>query len=347
MTQKKPQRTTALATIPKAKLEAASRSVSALAELFGEDGYNLLAPVVHMALPKGMRLAISVVNVSPEIDRYGSGDDVVKISGGKLLVLRHKLDQIAAAGGISWTKESVDSSLHPHYVKAEVHGLVTDYDGTVRKISGSKVIDTRADIDGAAGPDLEEILEKARDKNRDPTKQIRELRKFATEIAPSKARNRAIAQAFGIKRSYTPAELAKPFVIPKLVLDPDDKDARELVMANAAGATDALYGAKAQAGPPVVDVPFEEAEPDAAEPATDTEPAHDPETGETLAPEKVLEACYNQYRQAGGARDDFQALYQKATGLDGREGLDDVQAENLQSAVRAFIANKDAGDCPV
>ena len=339
------------------QLRAASQSLTALAQLFGEGQYNLLAPTVHMEIPRGMRLAITEVRVSPICPKYGAGEDVAPISGGKLLVLKHKLDQIANGAGISWMSERrVDGGLHPHYFEVEVKGRITDYDGTVRDITGSKTIDLRESVDGVPGKDYDEIVSKARaannGKGRDYSKQLLEARKFGAEICASKAKNRAIAQALGIKRSYSPAELSKPFVIPKLMLDSGDADAKELIMANMVGATDALYGSRTKGE--VIDVPFEEVateqtvadlrDPrsgriDLKRPDDGETPAHDPQTGEVLSPAESLRASFNEFKAGGGKPEDFKALFSGATGKTESAGADDNDAENVASAVRAYIAN--------
>ncbi|MFH1834211.1 MAG: hypothetical protein ABH877_04230 [bacterium] len=349
-----PKNPRALVKYTQQQLAKASQSLTALAELFGPDGYNLLAPTVHMAIPQGMSLAITEVRVSPLVDDRGAGEDVVKIGGGNLLVRKHKLDQIANGAGISWIQEQrLDGGQHPHYFEAFVRGKITDYDGTVRELVGSKTIDLRESVGGVPGKDYDEIVSKAAASNRDPTNQLREARKFGAEIAFSKAKNRAIAQALGIKRSYTAAELQKPFVIPKLILDPGDPDARELIMANAAGATSALYGAKAAAAPKVVDVPFEEADAE-----TSDEPDHDPVTGEVVdgpvgvaeTPADVIIATWARAKAAGITGVEFAAICKANCGKSRKEDMSIDEAVAVANAVAGRIAaSSDPEDdgCPV
>ena len=56
------------------------------------------------------------------------------------------------------------------------------------------------------------------------------------------AKNRAIRHALSIKGGYTAQELQKPFVVPKLIVDTNDQQAKNMVMNNIMGAASALYG---------------------------------------------------------------------------------------------------------
>jgi len=326
------------------QLAAASQSLTALAALYGEGEYNLLAPTTHMAIPKGMQLSITEVRVSPVVPKYGSGEDVVAIAGGKLLVLRHKLDQIAAAAGISWfVEERKDGGRHPHYCEAFVRGRIVDYDGTVREITGSKTIDVRESVGGVPGKDYSEIVDKQKSKGGDPTKQLRELRKFIAEIAFSKAKNRAIAQALGIKRSYTKEQLAKPFVIPKLALDPTDADARELVMANAVNATEALFGAKAKNKPLVVEAQFEEPDPE-PEPAPEEPPPHNESTGELETVDSLIRSAWAEAKAADRNAQWFRALANATVGKTDRAEMTLDEAQQIAAAVTKTITGPKAED---
>lgn len=347
--------------------------INALAERFPSERYNVLAPTTHMeSLPVGTRIVVTEVAVNPDPD----AKEVFRIAGGAaLLIGKPKLDQIANAAGVSWLEEKrTDDRRHPHYVEYFVRGRITDFDGTTREITGTKAIDLRADAgDGIAGKDYEEIVTKAKNAKdyktgkpspRDPANQLLEARKFIAEIAASKAKNRAIASALGIKRSYSAEDLRRPFVVPKLVLDPQSAEANQLVLANLAGATQALYGARAAH---VVDATFEEptagaslpAEGEAAgagastaqaAPAANTEPAdelppHDPATGEVIeSPAVSIKASWLRFREAGGDAAGFRTLFKTATGKAESKGASAQDAASVTRAVDAFLANAEAGD---
>lgn len=318
---------------------------------FPEDEYNILAPTVHMdgGLPAGTRLVVTEVKINPDASRTGP-KEVFPLPGGALLVGKPGLDKIANAAGVSWdNEERKDPRNHPHYVEAFVAGTITDFDGSTRKITGSKTVDLRQDAGGGIpGKDYDEITTK----NKSPDRQLMEARKFIAEIAFSKAKNRAIASALGIKRSYTADELKKPFIIPKLALDTSDPAARELAMANAAGATAAMYGAKAA---DVVEAEFEEAAvaptedapPSPMEPPSMDEP-HDQETGEVRdtrpAPTKDeikdrTGAAYRRIKSEHAAFSDkaWRSLIRNATGAEGYKDLSWHDLEAITLAAEDYV----------
>jgi hypothetical protein len=96
-------------------------------------------------------------------------------------------------------------------------------------------------------PQIDALIAKARAKNRDPAPQIREMRLHILAHAESKAKLRAI-RSLGLRSSYAPAELQKPFVVAHLVFtgktdDPELRRAFALKRADAMlGATAMLYG---------------------------------------------------------------------------------------------------------
>jgi hypothetical protein len=103
-------------------------------------------------------------------------------------------------------------------------GIYRHFDGRECIIQGTKEMDLRRD-----SAQVESLMERYHDglakwkaggergyEPRDPTAQIREMRLHLVSHAESKARLRAI-RALGIRTSYTVAELAKPFVVSRLM----------------------------------------------------------------------------------------------------------------------------------
>jgi hypothetical protein len=338
--------------------------VQPLVVRFPEEKYNLLAPTVHMAggLPAGTRLVVTEVQIDPD-PKLRPGREVFPLPGGALLIGKTGLDRIANAAGVSWIEEvRKDDRQHPYYVEAFVKGRITDFDGTTREITGSKTIDLREQVgtSGIPGKDYGEIVTKAKAKNNDPSRQLMEARKFIAEIAFSKAQNRAIASALGIKRGYTKADLQKPFVIPKLALDTTDPAARDLAQANAAGATVAMYGAKAAARSDVVDADFEEVGP---APVTQDQIVDDEEielppmgggdehngkTGEVAdvrpppTPEEIKQRTLEAYRHIISANKKFsgsawQSLVKNATGKEGYDNLSWRDLEAINDAATKYV----------
>ena len=213
------------------------RDLDSLRIEFDTEKYNVMAPVVHMpgGLPAGTRLMVTEVRINPD----PATKEVFPLPGGALMPGKVALDRLSNAAGISWIEERrQDNGSHPHYCEMFVRGRMIDFDGTHRELTGVKAIDLREDAGGGEmGKDYAEIVGKASAGNRDPSKQLMEARKFIQEIAASKAKNRAIASGLGIKRSYTKAELLKPFIVPRLSIDPSNVMAQNAIMASMLGET--------------------------------------------------------------------------------------------------------------
>lgn len=194
------------------------------------------APVVA-SLPEGCEIAISAIRIDVEAETYRLAG---KVGLGKVA-----LDRIAAAAGITWDPGQsgrLDDGSDPHYChyRAVAHYLA--FDGQAMTLQGEVEIDAR---DGS--PQIEEIEEKARGANRDPRKQILELRKFLLRHAESKAKNRAV-RSLGVRTSYDPKELTKPFAVARIMFTgrSADPEIRRMFAARTAdnflGARAALYG---------------------------------------------------------------------------------------------------------
>lgn len=319
----------------------------ALRQQWPEEHYNTLLPRVHIgSLPAGTQLAVREVKIDPnETGMYS-------VDGGKRALGKQQLSRIAAAAGLTWVSvRRVDDRKHPHYCEFEAIAKVTDFDGTVREAIGTKTIDLRDDGgDGTPGKDKVGMSEK----------QLGGARKFISEMCAAKAMNRAIADVLAIRRSYTPQDLVKPFIVPKLVPDTSNELAQRAVLANMFGATQAMFAPPAT----VVDAHFEDvatATPAASDeaagevrggslpsPAADTSIPHDPRTGEVRGSESIdarMSAAWGLFERAGGARDDFRGLVQAATGKSRKSDLTLDDAELVERAVDAAVANMDnSGD---
>ena len=169
--------------------------------------WHLVSPATRCGdLPEGTSISLSTVQVSIEHESYDVG-------AGKRALSKSALDRIAGASGVSWLAgESgrLDNGADPRYVNYVAVGTVRQFDGSLIKIQGEKEMDLR---DGS--PQVEILIAKARAKGRDHVSQLRELRSHILSHAATKARLRAV-RSLGVRSSYSPQELAKPFVVAKL-----------------------------------------------------------------------------------------------------------------------------------
>jgi hypothetical protein len=220
--------------------------------------------------------------------------EVYPVGGGKLGLSAVTLSKIGAAASISWDPDKsgrLDDGSHPHYCHYRAVGRTRNFDGTVRVLTGEVEIDARE-----GSPQIDEIQQKAAAREADRTyngkrdggaSQILELRKFLLRHAERKAKSRAIAD-LGMKRSYTKAELAKPFAVANLMFtgqtdDPELKRAFAHKIADSfLGASAALFGG-AQAQQPRRELVARSAPPPLLAEGEDFEPLDEGELAEAGA----------------------------------------------------------------
>jgi hypothetical protein len=216
------------------------------AESYDPAQYNILTPAVETCdVPVGARRSLRVVKIDSNVER----GEVYRLPGNKLGLGKVALSKLSAAAGISILDvERTDDRSRPHVYDFRARVRVVDMDGLPREGVGTKSVDYS---DG--GKDSEEIIRKAAKGERDPQNQLLEARKFGAEICASKALNRAIRQILAIKTAYTFEEIAKPYIVPRLILDADDPTAKAALLANLSNASRALYGieARSSAGPDI------------------------------------------------------------------------------------------------
>jgi hypothetical protein len=208
------------------------------------ESYHLVSPVTRFDnLPEGFGVSFSMVQINPD----PNAGEVYKVDGGKLALSHAALNRIAAAAELSWDAERsrrLDDGSDSCYCHYRAVGYVRSSDGSPRTVTGEVEIDMRP-----GSPDVKAAKSDT---------QISQVRRFILRHAESKAKNRAIS-GMGVKRSYMPDELRKPFAVTRLQFTghSDDPDLRrefariraEQVM----GAHRALYGAAPRAALPAGD----------------------------------------------------------------------------------------------
>lgn len=208
--------------------------------------FHLVSPASSVgSLPEGCEVSTSFVRVDVESESYDVGM-------GKRGLSKVALDRIASAAGISWDPVASgrqDDGSDPYYCLFRAVGTMRGFDGTPVTITGTKEMDLRPQ-----SPQVVALEQKARAKGKSADAQVREMRLHILGHAESKARLRAI-RSIGIRTSYTPAELAKPFLIARLVFTGRTDDVelgRTFAMMRAQamlGGAAQLYG---QAPPPAL-----------------------------------------------------------------------------------------------
>ena len=218
---------------------------------------------IHLLAPPSLDFIPANYRVSFKILRFGEGD-YFKVPGGKMCLLKHALDQLAGAANIDWLESKrLDDRSEPFYCEWQVTGRMRDWNGQYRHIKGTVAVDLR---DGM--PDALEAKGG-----------LATARKFMVRIAESKAKNRAIRSAIGLKTAYEQREAFWPFVFPTLQFDPDmsNPEVAKMVTAANLGMIDQVYGGSQPQSAPVfvdaraIETPGEEDAPRKPPPHT---PAH-------------------------------------------------------------------------
>jgi hypothetical protein len=315
---------------------------------------NILAPIDWSGqVPAGTRLSLRVEKIDPKADTYPT-------EGGKSALLGQALDRLAANAGVSFPEiRRTDDRKHPYYVEFQVTAMMTDCDGTTRYGKGTRAIDLQDDAgNGEPGADLKEIFysaQHAKGGPRDPEKQIMKARQYIVPMCETKAKYRAVRHLLSIKGGYYPAELEKPFVSVKLVVDTSDQMAKQMVLSQMTGHTQALYGREEK----VLEADFQDAEPTAPavepgeevpggshrEPPPSLDPlGTDKEAGEGLDEKKHLKgrvtSVWKLMEGAGMTAEDFRRWTYQTCGRArmGEMTLDDIRA--IERAAEKYITGE-------
>lgn len=256
---------------------------------------HILSPAVAVSsIAPGWKIDTGVVVIDPRFDaKTGAGDDVyyqasihksTKGDGETYVPVEVSLNakglaRILATAGIEITDSArTDNGREQYYWSWSVRGVITDFNGTKRRLPpGDAEIDYR---DGSAGigewtpakwaervAAAEQRKASLRDSDKWKAKpeaingwtadRVMNARRFGLRIVQTEALNRLI-RGIGIKQKYTIAELAKPFVLFRCSPDPDmsDPETRRIVTAAQYGAAHLLYPASAP--PAATAVPSEQ-----------------------------------------------------------------------------------------
>jgi hypothetical protein len=153
---------------------------------------------------------------------------------GEVALTKLALDKLAQVAGIEWVhvyrvQDTGDDPLKCHYY---AEGRMRLIDGTFHYMPGNKSIDLN---DGS--PEAMAMSKKPA--------QLAGARKNIAALAESKAKNRVIRALLGLKQSYRPDELKKPFLVMKIVPDMADPEVRKMVQAQMLGMEKYLFAPQA------------------------------------------------------------------------------------------------------
>jgi hypothetical protein len=196
--------------------------------------FNVLTPSIEMT---GLAVQHGLVACKVQLDLNEDGGDIYgKLSDGKMMpwlkpheraIAKTGLRKIASAAGISTTSIRTDPRTIPNYWEMKTIASWRDIDGSVCVREATKDWDAR---DGA------DLL-----KGFTPN-QIQQARKNGLRHCESRSANAAIRE-YGLKQKYTLDELAKPFIVVRVMFMPDmtDPATRQILTESYVRGTSALY----------------------------------------------------------------------------------------------------------
>lgn len=248
--------TTALATMEVGRIAIPARplmSVDELAVSFANlaSKANLVSPVASVGSMLPMHgISLRVVTIDATTNKYGAGAEVYRDSKfcekDEVALGGVALNKIASAAGVDII-ESVrtDDRSDPNYCEWRVTVGMRDFDGTWRQFTKSKQVDLRDGAPDTFKPEKNsEGFKTGKLVKLDPSA-IGQARRHILSNAETKAFFRALRALLNLKQKYKVSELAKPFLVPKLVpmLDPNDPDQKKALIDMAVNGGRRVFGA--------------------------------------------------------------------------------------------------------
>lgn len=207
---------------------------------------------------------------------------------GELAILGIGLDKLSSVAGIEWPEvRREDDQSDPLKARYHAKGRMRLVDGTYTEVTAERSMDL---TDGSP----EAIRMKPG--------QLARQRAVLAQVCESKAKNRVVRKLLGLKQSYKPFELDKPFLVLKIVPDMRDPEVRRMVQAQMLGMEKFLFMAQPEAPPALPPVApggsagLELAEPpggqrqlNSAPPHIDVQPEPQGPTAEEIRAQKIDE----------------------------------------------------------
>ena len=204
-----------------------------------EQRFNVLTPFTNisgMAAQHGIITSLIQVNPDKAIGEVYDGLPFLKDN--EVSLAKIGLRKLAECAGISTRTDGNDDRRIPFYWEFKAIASYRGIDGSIITREATKEWDLR---DGS--PQLKGWT----------NAQIEEGRKHGLRNCEARAINAAIRECgCGVKQMYTRDELKKPFVVCRVMFQPDmsDPDIKRLVTAAALGGTTALYPSAAREAQP-------------------------------------------------------------------------------------------------
>lgn len=251
---------------------------------------NIVGSVSVTSLPPLHKVATELVYLDPN----PKGLDCYEIYGAGLCLSATAIQRIANAAGVEYLRsERIDDRSDPDVIQWRAVAQWTGLDGVTREEPDNYGLDFGArweDARARAWKGNKAVKTEAEAKQRADA-EVRQMRIHGMQRAETGAKSRAAAKLLGLKRGgWTPEQLARPFLVTKIVPDIDyanDPMARAMLIAKHTGLAKLAFGAGQRLGvfdalsPPSVDETRQlpPADPTTAEPARTSSPETSPASG--------------------------------------------------------------------
>ncbi len=301
---------------------------------YAPEEYNVLTAVVAAQdIPQGARMSVRVVNLDTDGWADSKTNDIYPVPGGTFGIKKTGIMRLLAAAGVTVLEQTrVDDGTKAHVYAFRSHVRVVDPDGLSREMPGNKTVDLSDD-----GKDYNEIVTKAQKKNRDWKSAILEARKWGAESCATKSLLRAVRDLLLIKTSYTRTELQRPFVVPKLILDATDPQAKALLLSSMVNAQAQLYppADRGSVGEDIVASNVDANNEPTQEPGPD-EPSQEAQT--------LLDQTWEYSKKHKIGKTEFSRIFKEIGKTKAELTVNDVKGLADKLAVRAEELSADAAD---
>lgn len=233
-------------------------------EKYKEQKANLLGPSIKMdGLSEFHKVVVDAVTLSinpADGDIYKHKDKYGDIPA-QFIITGQGLQRLAVCAGVAWNPiETKATSISQKYVAYNAVGCIRKADG----IPVCFQAEYDVDIDVVEDELRDQFNEKKKawltgkkDWFRDMSEQAQDdyieslfrkelnfKKKHKTKIAATGAKNRVIRALLGVKKTYIIAELSKPFVMPRVILQPDysDPEVKKLMLTASIQAQTGVFG---------------------------------------------------------------------------------------------------------
>lgn len=225
---------------------------------YAERNYNLVNGMQHLDHIMPMhQVSFRAEHIDSTVDNLGAGADCYRdprfCKGNERALGKRALSKLMGVAGVQILgKQRLDDRSEPNYCEIEARLAIRDLDGTYRQVIATKQLDLRPGAPDTMKPEKDGQGNKTGRMIAYTDSALADKRRHIQSLCETEAIERALRLILNLKQKYTVDELAKPFVVPKLVadLDPNDPEAKTALINHALAGETLLFGSRPLPPPP-------------------------------------------------------------------------------------------------